>query len=99
MHGVQATAKAAPATSGPPDPARLISESGCHSLLRMGTNGLATKTAPIVMISAPEILSSATLWSLSVWASPAPVQPRATKITVNERQKIAAGQRIFEVGA
>ena len=54
--GVQATAKAAPATSGPPLPARSISESTRHSELSRVTNRVATKKTPITMISTPAIL-------------------------------------------
>ena len=50
-HGVQATANAAPATSGPPEPARDISASGRHSRLSFGTNGVSTKNTPSAMIT------------------------------------------------
>ena len=40
MQGVQAIAKAIPATSGPPFPARVMSASTCHSRLRRVTNRL-----------------------------------------------------------
>ena len=49
-HGVQATANAAPATSGPPEPAREISASGRHSRLSRGTNGVITNNTPSAMI-------------------------------------------------
>ena len=54
-HGVQAIAKASPATIGPPVPARRISASGRHSLFRAGMNGVSTKNAPSAMISTPLI--------------------------------------------
>ena len=44
MQGVQANAKAAPAMSGPPVPAREISASGRHSRLSLGTNGVTRHT-------------------------------------------------------
>ncbi len=41
VQGVQAIAKAAPAISGPPRPARRSSDSECHSRLSTRTNGVA----------------------------------------------------------
>ena len=95
MHGVHATANAAPATSGPPDPARLISASGRHSLLRIGMNGVSRKKTPSAMITAPAILSSVALELCSVEPRPVAVMPSATNTTVNDRQKTIAGSRIF----
>ena len=92
MHGVQASAKAAPATSGPPEPARLMSASGRHSRLSLGTKGETTNSTPIAMISAPAILLSVSLCSLSVWPRPVAVMPSATNTIVNDRQKMSAGQ-------
>ena len=59
MQGVQAIAKAAPATIGPPLPARSISASTCHSRLSRATKREATKSTPIAMIRAPAIFSAA----------------------------------------
>ena len=44
VQGVHAIANAAPATSGPPRPARRSSDSECHSRLNMPTNGVARKS-------------------------------------------------------
>ena len=52
MHGVQAIAKAAPATTGPPLPARSISASTRHSRFSLGTKSAAMKRTPIAMIRA-----------------------------------------------
>ena len=57
-HGVHATANAAPAISGPPEPARDISASGRHSRLSFGTNGVTRNSTPSAMITAPATLSS-----------------------------------------
>ena len=61
VQGVQAIANAAPATSGPPRPARRSSVSECHSRLNMPMNGVARKTRPIRMITTPPICSSSSL--------------------------------------
>src|SRR3954468_15802757 len=90
-HGVQATANAAPATSGPPEPARVISASGRHSRLSLGTNGVSTKKTPSGMITAPATLSSVLRELLSVEPRLVAVIPSATNTTVNERQKTIAG--------
>ena len=92
-HGVQATANAAPATSGPPLPARLISASGRHSRFSLGTNGVRRKSTPSAMITAPATLSSVPRESCSAEPSPVAVMPRATKTTVNARQKTIAGSK------
>ena len=89
--GVQANAKAAPAISGPPEPARLMSTSGRHSRLSLGTNGVTRKSTPRAMITTPATLSSVPRRSWSVEPSPVAVIPSATKTTVNERQKTIAG--------
>ena len=65
-HGVQATAKAAPATIGPPVPARSISASTRHSLLSFVMNRAAMKKTPIAMIRAAEILFRSSRFSFSV---------------------------------
>ena len=52
MQGVQAIAKAAPATIGPPLPARSSNASKCHSRLRRRTKSWATKRIPMAMIRA-----------------------------------------------
>src|SRR3954449_305189 len=91
--GVQATAKAAPATSGPPEPAREISASGRHSLFSAGTSGVSRKKTPSATMIAPATLSSVPRESCSVDPSPVAVIPSATKTTVNDRQKTNAGKR------
>ena len=50
-HGVHANANAAPATSGPPEPARWISTSGRHSRFSRGTNGVITNSRPSAMMT------------------------------------------------
>ena len=54
VHGVQATAKAAPVSTGPERPARSISGCTCHSLASRGTSGLSTNSRPIAMMIAPQ---------------------------------------------
>ena len=92
-HGVQANANAAPAISGPPDPARDISTSGRHSRLSLGTNGVSTNSTPSAMMITPAILSSVPRPSCSVEPSPVAVIPSATKTTVKDRQKTNAGHQ------
>ena len=99
MHGVQATANAAPAISGPPLPAREMSASGRHSRFRRGTNGVSRKKTPSAMITAPAILSSVPFASCSVLPSPVAVIPSATNTVVKLRQKTIAGSRIFASAA
>ena len=93
-HGVQAKAKAAPAISGPPEPARDISMSGRHSRLSFGTNGVSTNSTPRAMMIAPATLSSVPRPSCSVEPSEVAVMPSATKTTVKDRQKTIAGIRM-----
>ena len=50
MQGVQAIAKAAPATIGPPLPARSSRASTCHSRFSRVMNSEATKSTPMAMI-------------------------------------------------
>ena len=90
-HGVHATAKAAPAISGPPEPAREISASGRHSLFSLGTNGVTRNSTPSAMITAPATLSSVPRPSWRVEPRPVAVIPSATNTAVNERQKTIAG--------
>jgi hypothetical protein len=92
-HGVQANAKAAPASRGPPEPARAISASGRHSRFSRGTKGVTTKSTPSPTITAPAILSRVPRESCSVAPRLVAVIPRATNTTVNDRQKTAAGSR------
>jgi hypothetical protein len=91
--GVKATANAAPATRGPPDPARRIRASARHSLLSTGTNGVRTKNRPRATISAPATSSSVSRWWARVEPIPVAVMPSATNMTVNDRQKTIAGIR------
>ncbi len=95
-HGVQATANARPAITGPPAPAREISASGRHSRLRRGTKGVSRKKTPIATMTIPAARSSVCLESRSVEPIEVAVMPSATNMIVNDRQKIAAGQRIAE---
>ena len=90
VQGVHAIAKAAPATSGPPRPARRSSDSECHSRLSMPTNGVARNTTPIRMISTPPICSSACLWVLSV--EPMTVAERPSRMKISE--KLAMNSRL-----
>src|SRR3954467_11405437 len=96
-HGVQATANAAPATSGPPEPGGVVGAPGRHSGLSLGTNGVSRKNRPSAMITAPATLSSVSRESLSVEPSPVAVIPSATNTTVKDRQKTIAGNRICDV--
>ena len=59
--GVQAIAKAAPATTGPPLPARSISASTCHSRLSRGMNERGDEQDPHGDDQAAEIFSSGSL--------------------------------------
>lgn len=95
MQGVQAKANAAPATSGPPLPARCMSASTCHSLFSRVTKKEATKRTPIAMIKAAAILSSASRWSLS--SDPILVAPMPSRMNTAEKlpQKIRLGTRTF----
>ena len=92
-HGVHATAKARPAMTGPPAPARLISASGRHSWLKRGTKSVQTKKTPRTTISQPAIRFSVSWWSCSVEPMPVADIPKATNMIVNDRQKMIAGPR------
>ena len=83
MHGVQAIAKAAPATTGPPRPARCISAPTWNSRFRRVTNGAATKKTPIATISTAETFSSVSRWSLSV--APTAVAPSPSRMKIVEK--------------
>src|SRR3954469_13851319 len=91
-HGVHANAKAAPAISGPPEPAREINASGRHSRLSLGTNGVRRKNTPSAMITAPATLSSVPRESRRVEPRLVAVIPSATKTAVNDRQNTIAGR-------
>ena len=56
VHGVQATAKATPVSTGPERPARSISAGTCHSRASRGISGLSTNSSPITMMIAPQTL-------------------------------------------
>ena len=90
MQGVQAIAKAAPATIGPPLPARSSSASTCHSRFSRVTKREATKRTPIATIRAPEILVSSSLWSCRVEPRPVAVSPSRMKIA----EKLATKSRL-----
>ena len=72
----------------------MISESGRHSRLSLGTNGVIRKNTPSAMITAPATLSSVPRPSWSAEPRPVAVIPSATKMTVNDRQKTIAGIRM-----
>ena len=95
-HGVHANANAAPAISGPPEPAREISASGRHSRFRRGTSGVITNSRPSAMMTTPAILSSVPRESWSVEPRLVAVMPSATKTTVKDRQKTIAGSSTRE---
>ena len=57
---------------------------------------MSTKNTPIAMIRMPAALSSVCLEFWSVEPIPVAVIPSATNISVNDRQKIAAGHRTCE---
>jgi hypothetical protein len=97
VQGSQATAKARPATIGPPVCARRISCSGRHSRFRSGMNSVAMKRTPISAITIPEISRRTWRWSLSVWPRPVALMPSATNIAVKARQKRRAGPSTFLV--
>ena len=90
MQGVQAIAKAAPATIGPPLPARSSRASTCHSRLSRVMKSEATKSTPMAMISAPEIFVSSSLWSCRIEPRPVAVRPRRMKIA----EKLATKSRL-----
>ena len=89
VHGVHASANAAPVSTGPPRPARLISRPTCHSRESWGTNGASTNSTPIAMITAPETLSAAGPVSAPCSAC-CPSSPSAMKIT----EKLATNARL-----
>ena len=93
MQGVQAIAKAAPATIGPPLPARSISASTCHSRLRRATKSEATKRTPMAMISAAEIFSAARGGPGGWSRAPVAVSPRTMKIAEKLATKSRLGTR------
>ena len=90
-HGVQATANAAPATSGPPFPARSISASTRHSALSLVMNSVATKKMPIAMIRTPAILLSVSMLVRSACEIPVAESPRTMKIVEKLAMKISDG--------
>ena len=89
VHGVQASAKAAPMTTGPPRPARCISRSTCHSRDSAGTKGARTKTTPITMISAPQTFRAAGPVRVPCSAC-CPISPSAMKIA----EKLATNDKL-----
>src|ERR1700759_4318248 len=91
MHGVQAVAKAAPATIGPPLPARESSASTCHSLFSRVMKSEATKRTPIAMISQPETWVSSGLFEERKEPSPVAVSPSRMKIDEKLATKIRLG--------
>src|SRR3954452_13888729 len=95
-HGVQATANARPAITGPPAPAREISASGRHSRLSFGTNGVSRKKMLIERITMAAARSSVCLESRRVEPRQVAIMPSAMNMIVNDRQKIAAGHRIAD---
>lgn len=94
MQGVQATAKAIPAMTGPPVPARRSSASDRNDWFSSGTNGLIRKITPIVISSTPATMSIVLRAPASGAPSPVANSPSATKTKMKLRQKSAAGPRI-----
>jgi hypothetical protein len=90
MQGVQAIAKAAPATTGPPLPARASRASTCHSWFSRVMKRVETKKTPMSTISAPEILVSSSLLSCRTEPSPVAVRPSRMKIA----EKLATKSRL-----
>ena len=99
MHGAQAIENAAPATIGPPVPARAISASTRHSRFSRATNIEAMNSTPITIISAPAIFSSVRWLSRSVSPIAVAVRPRRMKMTENEAMKRSAGTSTRRVDA
>ena len=91
MHGVHAIANAAPATIGPPLPARSSRASTRHSLFSLTTKSWATKSTPMAMIRTPAILSSVSWFCRSVCVSPTAVRPRRMKITEKLAMNVSEG--------
>ena len=90
VHGVQAIANAAPATSGPPRPARRSSESGCHSRFSRPMNGVARNMTPITMINTPPTCWRVCLWALSAEPITVALMPSRMKIS----EKLAMNSRL-----
>ncbi len=91
MQGLQAIAKAMPATIGPPLPARESSACTCHSLFSLVMKSEPTKRAPIAMISQPEIFVSSGLFSERNEPRPVAVRPSRMKIAEKLATKVSAG--------
>ena len=89
VHGVHAIANAAPATIGPPRPARCISASTCHSREKRGTNGASTNSTPIAMMMPPHTFNAAGPVSAPRNAC-CPSRPRVMKIA----EKVATNIRL-----
>ena len=90
VQGVHAIANAAPATTGPPRPARRSSDSECHSRLNARTNGVARKITPSAMMTTPPICSSVCLWVSS--ADPRAVALKPSRMKIEE--KLAMNSRL-----
>ena len=90
VQGVQASAKAAPISTGPPRPARSINPSKCQLRLNAGTNEDSRNTTPITMITAPEIFSAVVPVS-SVRSARWPSRPSAMKMNEKLPQNASVG--------
>src|SRR5947209_7530361 len=90
VHGVQAIAKAAPATSGPPRPARRTSDPQRHSQLSMRTNGVARNSTPIATISAPPTCARTCLCAFRVEPMTVALRPSRMKMA----EKLAMNSRL-----
>ena len=91
MHGVQAIENAAPATIGPPLPARAISASTCHSRFSRSMNVAATNSTPMTISNTAPMFVSRSWLSRSVSPSAVAVSPRRMKTTENEAMKSRLG--------
>ena len=90
MHGVQASANAAPVNIGPPRPARSISFPTCHWRESRGTNGASTNSTPITTISAP--LTFSAVGPVSVECSACrPSSPSTMKMAEKLATKVRLG--------
>ena len=93
MQGVQAIENAAPATIGPPLPARSISASTRHSRLRRSTNIAAMKSTPITIRSTAPMSVRVSWFSRSELPICVAARPSRMKIVENEAMKRRLGTR------
>src|SRR3954464_3479336 len=93
MHGVHATAKAAPATTGPPLPARCMRPPTWNSRFSRSTNGVSRKKSPSAVMTTAETFSSRARCSFSDAPSAVAESPSTTKIAEKASTNITAGSR------